>query len=72
MHIVEGRPWRKALERLAEGDVSGRRPWHGAKDYGDRDLLLTVLSTDPRMVVSVEVGVERLRDHLRWTPVGQE
>ncbi|MFF2027239.1 hypothetical protein ACFVW2_36390, partial [Streptomyces sp. NPDC058171] len=56
LHIVEGRPWRTALQWLADGDRGGRRPWHGASDYQDRDLFLVVLSTDPRMVVCLDVA----------------
>ena len=55
LYVVEGRPWRKALQWLVDGDLDGTRPWHGAKDYRDGDVLLTVLSTDPRMVMCLDV-----------------
>jgi hypothetical protein len=63
LHIVEGRPWRKALQWFAEGDRGGRRPWHGASNYHDQDLLLVVLSTDPRMVVCLDVADGDAAEH---------
>ncbi|MCQ4121550.1 hypothetical protein [Rhodococcus tibetensis] len=56
MYIVEGRPWWRALDRLVDADMDGTRRWIGAKNCRDGDLLLTVLSTVPRMVVSLETA----------------
>jgi hypothetical protein len=56
LHIAEGRPWRRALDCVAVGGGEGRRPWHGATDHHDSDLLLVVLSTDPRMVLCLDVA----------------
>jgi len=55
LHIVEGRPWRRALDCVVAGGGEGRRPWHGVTNPHDLDLLLVVLSTDPRMVLCVDV-----------------
>ncbi|SEC38056.1 hypothetical protein SAMN04490220_1487 [Rhodococcus jostii] len=41
---------------MGEGGREGRRPWHGATSVHDLDVLLVVLSTDPRMVLCIDVA----------------
>ncbi len=52
----KARRWRRALDCVAVGGGEGRRPWHGVRNHHDLDLLLVVLSTDPRLVLCLEVA----------------
>ncbi|WP_225928432.1 hypothetical protein [Rhodococcus opacus] len=53
--IVEGRPWKDAVIAHLE-PRSPYRPWFTGEDIRNGDVLITVLDTDPRTVLCMEVA----------------
>ena len=53
--IVEGRPWKDAVIAYLE-PRSPYRPWFIGEDIRNGDVLITVLDTDPRTVLCMEVA----------------
>jgi hypothetical protein len=53
LHLIQGSPWKPALGAfMADGPDEGY--WSAPMDYARGDLLLTVLNTEPRMLLCLE------------------
>ena len=53
LHLVEGSPWKGALGAFLADSTDGVF-WSAPDDYARGDLLLTVLHTEPRMLLCLE------------------
>lgn len=51
VHVIEGRPWKDALISIVE-PRSPHRPWYAGDGVEPGDVLIAVLDTDPRSVLT--------------------
>lgn len=64
LHIMSGSPWLTALGAAQAGQCDGKL-WRAVEPFDKDDLLLTVLDTNPRTILSLELatksGTSRIR-----------